>query len=259
MKTLHQLELITVLALLSGPVAAEELYNLDFRNPEVGAYETLFGSPTVQSRVGSFRDALVFSATAGYEQIRLPIETAAPRINIQYDLLVHNMLQSPHTFTLQLDTDHYYHNVSLSRATSGRLSGSTFAPGDPLGIRVFQSFLAPLGEYVALWSDDEVYHFEISIDLETDWWSLAIDGEQVFSRAFNASSLSALRFNMGPPDLRTGSASPATYAVLDNLVITAVPEPSTFALVGLGLAGLAFARREESTDRESSRIHAERN
>lgn len=46
-----------------------------------------------------------------------------------------------------------------------------------------------------------------------------------------------------------GSADLANYIGIDTVTVTAVPEPSTWALMGLGLAGLAVVRRRAGAAR----------
>ena len=58
MRSFFRLAAMVFLAALAGRGYAEELYNLDFTDPEVGAYKVNFGTPSVQHSVGPFSDAL---------------------------------------------------------------------------------------------------------------------------------------------------------------------------------------------------------
>jgi hypothetical protein len=47
-------------------------------------------------------------------------------------------------------------------------------------------------------------------------------------------------------DAATRNINGNVQLYIDNLTLTPVPEPSTIALVGLGLAGLLFVRRNRT-------------
>lgn len=212
--------LISIAAIISvgSSVCASELYNLDFQPPEAGTYITIFGSPTIQSSVGPFDRALVFDAVAQYEQIKLPVDVTAPVYRIGFDVLVHGLQGSMYAYTVLLD-----------------MLGSPYP-----GVRTFSFHglfdaieMINLGR-VSPFSDDVAYHWEIVADFSGNRLSLTIDQAETFSTTINASALSSIRFNMGP--WRSGSAdAPGAYAALDNVRVTAVPEPSSFSLLSIAL------------------------
>ena len=90
--------------LFSGTLSGSELFNLDFSGGETGAYEVVSGNPTIQASAGPLKDVLVVHAGFGGDQIRLPIEAAGARYDLQYDLLAHNLLASDYAFVLRFDT-----------------------------------------------------------------------------------------------------------------------------------------------------------
>jgi PEP-CTERM motif-containing protein len=208
---------LLILFVTAGRLSATELYNLDFTPPEVGSYEVIFGKPTVQSSVGPFTDALVFHAVTTYDQIRLPITADAQQYNIQYDVFTHNLVNSQYTFDIALDTPQV-RTVALH--------------GGQNAIEVYQPFAGVTN--IGALTNDQVYHFEIRIDLVANVWSVAVDGMQRFSHAFESSELRSLRFTMSPW-IANASDAPGTYAALDNVVVTDVPEPSSAALALIGL------------------------
>ncbi len=210
--------------LASCSLSATELYNLDFTPPEVGIYQIVYGSPSVQSSVGPFADALVFHAVTSFDQIQLPIGVTSPHYDIQYDVLTHNLLNSQYDFSISLD-GFVYHSVGFH----GGLDGIEVYEPSPYTVEDVADFL-----------DDEVYHVGISLDLTSNSWSVAVDGAEVFTSPLNSSSLDSIRFSLNP---WVGGAvdAPGTYVALDNVVVTAVPEPSSGA-VALVAALLASAR-----------------
>lgn len=229
MKTFLPLVCGVLWLLASASASAAELYNLDFTSPEVGTYQTIFGSPTVQSSVGPFTDALVFHAVSSYDQIRLPINTAGSRYDIHYDVYVHSLLNSNYDFGLYLDTPEI-RTVDFN-GLSNQLS--VFQPGGG----------ASLGNFL----NDTVYHFDIAINLTANTWSVAVNGLTRYSSAFAATSLQSLRFSMAPAVGGTGNV-PATYAAIDNVVVNVVPEPGSGTVLALaaGLAGWVWKHRRAS-------------
>ncbi len=228
MKHLYHCISIAALSVAAASSSATELYNLDFTSNDVGTYQTIFGNPTVQSPVGPFANALVFHAVTGYDQIELPITVAAPSYDIQYDVIAHNLLNSQYAFSTFLDT---------AFATSVDLHGGQNS------IEVFQSSPYTL-ENLEGFSNDQVYHFDISVDLQNNVWSMSINGTPMFSNPVNASSLQDIRFSMAPW-IAGAVDGPGTYAALDNVVVTAVPEPTVFnLLIAAAIPTLYLYRRK---------------
>ncbi|HEY5296628.1 MAG TPA: PEP-CTERM sorting domain-containing protein [Verrucomicrobiae bacterium] len=219
---------IAILTTASCSLSATELYNLDFTTDDVGSYETIFGNPSIQASVGPFANALVFHAVTGYDQIELPIGVTGPSYDIQFDVLVHNLLNSQYAFSMYLDT---------AFATSVDFHGGQNS------IDVFQS--SPYTtENLADFENDQSYHFDISVNLQANLWSVAIDGTQLFSNPVNASSLDDIRFSMAPWYFGAADA-PTVYAGLDNVLVSVVPEPSIYSLLIMaGAAGLFLLRQK---------------
>jgi|ERR1039458_6030055 hypothetical protein len=213
MKQLCKFISIATLAVVGCSLSATELYNLDFTPNEVGTYQTDSGDPSVQSSVGPFADALVFHSVIGDDTIELPIGIAGSYYDIQYDVLAHDLLNSQYVFTMFL----------------GMTPTSVSLHGGQNSIEVFQSSPYTL-DNLADFSNDQVYHFDISVDLNANLWSVTIDGTQMFSNPINASSLEDIYFSMVP--WITGAIdAPGTYAALDNVVVSVVPEPAVFSLL----------------------------
>jgi hypothetical protein len=223
--------LFTLLAAAMGQAPANEIYNLDFTPPETGSYQTIFGQPAIQGVVGPFEDAMTFRAVTSYEQIRLNIGNVARQYDIQYDALVHNLTDSQYHFSIHLDYDINLTKFQVVSFHGGLNSIYTFSPFQP-GSGSIESF-----------ANDQVYHFRIQLDFDAQLWSLDIDGVRRFSSGIDGLNLESIRFTTAP---WIGGAvnAPASYAAIDNVVVTAIPEPSILALVTLGSGAMAFFRNK---------------
>ena len=206
---------------------AVDLYNLDFTANELGTYQVTLGNPLVQSAVGPFTDALIFHAVAGGEQIRLPIGTAAPQYEIQFDVLAHNLLNSDYDFGVYLDTA-TVHAVNFH--------------GGLNSIYVYQS--SPFLNYsLAPLANDSVYHFDVALNTQSSVWSVAINGTSLFDGPCDGAVLQDIRFGIAPW-IGGAANAPSTYVALDNVVVSLVPEPSAAALSFVGaLVWVKFHRR----------------
>jgi hypothetical protein len=85
----------------------------------------------------------------------------------------------------------------------------------------------------------------VGVDLPANHWSIAVNGVTLYDANFGASSLLAMR--LGP-----ATTAFSGEAALDNIRVTAVPEPATAVLLVGGLGALA-ARRQRSNFRYFSR------
>jgi hypothetical protein len=62
---------------------------------------------------------------------------------------------------------------------------------------------------------------------------------QTYSFGPEFSDLVAVHYTQGP------STTGEDDVIFDNVIVTAVPEPTSIALLGLGLAGLGFRKRKK--------------
>ena len=215
-----------VLALGTNNLLASTIYDLNFTPPEFGSYTIYSGNPYVAPSIGPFTDALVFRATNSIpgisDQIRLPLGNVGQGVIVSFDVMAHSLRGSKYRFSMFLDTPEV-RSVSLNGLSNNAQAFQPFAP-----INLFE------------FADDQVYHFEISVDLATALWSVSVDGHKWFTRDFAASTLQSIRFST---DKASGVAVPnaETYAALDNILVTTIPEPNTLAFLGLG--SLVFMMR----------------
>jgi hypothetical protein len=212
----------------AATMSATELYHLDFQPPEIGEYGISFGSPTVEPTVGTLEDALVFHAVKTYDQITLPVEVAAPVYHIAFNLMTHGLEDSEYAFVILLDTPQIY-----SIAFHGLHNAV-----DMINLGRVSPFL-----------DDMVYHCEIVADFAADRFSLTIGGGRPNVTTIGQGPLESIHFSMAP--WKYGAADdPGAYTALDNVVVTAVPEPSSASLLMSGLPILALrALRRKAPER----------
>lgn len=213
--------------LLIRSAAADVLYNLDFTPPDTGTYQVTFGSPTVQSSVGPFTDALVFHAVTTYDQIQLSLNSGYTSYDVQCDVLMHNVVSSKYDFSVYLDTPEIRY-VSFNGLSN--ILG-VYQPNGGMNLGAF--------------ANDTAYHLDLAVDLARNRWTVAVNGVQQYANTFNAANLQDIRFSMAPAAAGTANA-PSVYAALDNVVVTAVPEAMASTWLAAGLlagAGLRGFRR----------------
>ena len=215
----------------AATLRAVDLYNLDFTPPDLGTYQVTAGNPTVQSSVGTFYHALVFAAATGGEQIRLPIGVTAPEYELQCDVLTHNLLNSDYAFGVFFDTP----TVNSVNFDGGLNS-----------VYVYQS--SPfLNLSLSSLTNDLVYHLDVTLDIQNSDWSVAINGNSLFSGPLAGSALQDIRFGIAPWIGGTANA-PNTFMALDNVIVSTVPEPTVVGLAAAGvLLWLKLQRRNIQT------------
>lgn len=219
--------------ILPAASRAAELYGLDFSAPDLGTYQVTAGSPSIQSMAGVLADALVFDAVSGGGQIRLPINTTEPVCEVQFDVLTHNLSESDYSFGVYLDTASV-HALNFH----GGLNGVYLYQSAPF----LNLLLAPM-------ADDSVCHFAVALDAGSSTWSVAVNGTPLYGGACDAAALQAIRFGISPW-IGGAADAPGTYVALDNVWISAVPEPSVAGLAATGFVlWLGHRRRLFQTGR----------
>lgn len=215
------------LLISAATLRAVDLYNLDFTPPELGTYQVTAGNPSVQSSVGPFTNALVFDAVTGGEQIRLPIGTVAPEYELQCDVLTHNLRNSDYAFDVFSGTP----AVNTVNFDGGLNS-----------LYVYQS-VPFLNLSLSSLTDDWVYHLDVMLDLQNSEWSVAINGNSLYSGPLAGSALQDIRFGLAPW-IGGAANAPNTYVALDNVIVSAIPEPAAAGLAAAGvLLWLKLQRR----------------
>ncbi len=197
---------------------AGELYNLDFTSPDLGVYQIMSGGPAVQATVGPFTHALVFNAVSGGEQIRLPIGVSAPQYELQCDVLTYNLLNSDYAFGVYLGTT---------------AAGTVNFSGGSDSVYVYQS--SPfLNLSLASLTNDSVYHLDIVLNIQNSDWSVAVNGNSLYSGPLAGSALSDIRFGLAPW-IGGAANAPNTYVALDNVIVSTIPEPTVAGLAAAGV------------------------
>ena len=79
-------------------------------------------------------------------------------------------------------------------------------------------------------------------------WELGVALSQLSGLAITADAFKAIDLSLGLKGVgRAGlQAAAANFGVINSQITVAVPEPSTYALMGVGLVGLAFASRRRA-------------
>ena len=224
--------------LLAFPAAADDLfYSVGFNSPanQVGQLPTtglgystpssiVFGTPTVVSSFGSLTNQPLLFSAIGYQQIQFNLGQGVPNYFVDFDFESHNLNPSLYAFSILFDTP---------SAESFYLHGRGYIGVPPAN-----------SPYLPGWSDDQLHHMHIGIDLATASWTFQLDGEAPATGLFPADSGDIFSMRMDLSTWYQGTTNnPNVQVAIDNVVIgSSVPEPSIAILSCIGFGGLLLRR-----------------
>lgn len=206
---------LLLLAVLSTNVVrcSQYFYTVDFSSPlhQVGQPPTtgagpqtpssiIFGSPTVVSSFGHLTNQPLMFKGVGYEQIEFDLNKGVPDYFIEFDFETRNLNPSLFAFVMLCDTPYvqnfYLHGLGYIGVPP---ANSPYLPG---------------------WTDDELHHLRIEVNLTNRSWVLRLDGRPPATGLFSSGSgdVQSIRFNLsswyaGTPD------NPDVRVAIDNIRI----------------------------------------
>ncbi len=227
MKRLGYLTTFTaLLTLVSNPLRAEVLYDIDFTPPDVGSYLVPPSSnPTVVSSFGGFSDTMLFQMNPGsdVEDMILPWDARGTGYTVSFDVVTHGLSTSLYEFVLYSGVG----RVSLH----GGLNAVEVFQSSPYTDRTVQQF-----------TDGIPYHFTVSADFAGNLWRLSVDDVLVYSNIpWSADTGVGFRLTSW---YQGAAYDPDVQVALDNIRVEVVPEPSTGVLLLVALVGLRARKTE---------------
>ena len=235
-----RLGLAGIFILLLFPAAADDLfYSVGFNSPlnQVGQLPTtglgystpsriVFGTPTVVSSFGSLTNQPLLFSAIGYQQIQFNLGQGVPDYFVDFDFESHNLNPSLYAFSTLFD-------MAGAGAQNFYFHGSGHIGVPPAN-----------SPYLPGWSDDQLHHIHIGIDLPTSSWTFQLDGGMPATGLFTAVSSDILSMRMNLSTWYQGTTNnPIVQVAIDNVVIgNTVPEPSIAIVSCIGFAGLLLRR-----------------
>ena len=227
------------IALVSaGPsTAAQYFYSVDFNSPQnqVGQppvtglgpqtpSRIVFGSPTVVSSFGHLTDQPLLFEAVNYQQIEFDLGRGVPSYFLDFDFETRNLNPSLFAFST------FFNYPSFSLHGLGYIgvppANSTPLPG---------------------WSDDELHHVHIGVDVVDGTWSFQLDNRAPATGFLDANTgdVQSIRMNLSAWRAFTPD-DPSVQVAIDNIVIgTLVPEPSSYGLCAMACGLFLLLRRHE--------------
>lgn len=224
---------------------AQVLYDIDFSVPEhvvgnaastdlgpvprIGPSTNNFDAPVIVESFGSFLNGAAFfrSETVRLSQMGLSIEQPlngvgvdVSRYLLEFDLIIEQMGGAFDSFDILFDTP--------------QVSRFEFR-GDGL-IQIGNG-----ADFIGTFDFGVVQHVEVLADIDSQWWSIAVNGEELFAGVMqsDATMLNSIRLGI---DDRNGFD---THAYVDNIVVTAIPTPAVATIMVPALL-LIYRRQRRS-------------
>ena len=176
------------------------------------------GSPVVTASMPLLNgNSLEFAAGAPPVQISVQIDAGLTAFVLAFNLVSQNLHTSDFAFTVGLEGS----EMPTLDFHGGFGSVYVFRPLET------NTFLQPF-------ADGQRYLVEMTVDQPADAWRIAIDGSERFQGTLGTAGIGAITFGLAPW-LGGAAADPSVKAFLDNVQVTAVPEPGTAAYLLMSL------------------------
>jgi len=226
--------LIYLVSVASSITKADTIfYDITFSSPEhavgqapvIGDSPTrpsliVFGEPIVSHSIGSLQDQPLIFNTAGnqpnfyYDQIRLDMDRGNGFYYVAFDMVTQNLIGSANHFSILLDTPGASQIEFKNNGLCSLFGGVTFT-----------------------YRDNELLHFEITIDIDQELASINVNGTEYYNGGYVIHGplrfFRAVRFSLG---LVNSDSSPdhTTNVGVDNIFVADHIPPLPCSCVAVG-------------------------